>query len=377
MRFKFKLLLSTLVFLSACQTRLSFEGRRYTKGLYWNITHSKKFKKNTTDKQQAQVHELVKPINQQASCQKLLLRIQTIENTPISNIKTQEPLNVKQRYIRKAPSYVKANTHSKAHKKLKSESKLKSVLSDGIGLQIFKIVILCILNFWIGIFGIALFSLAFEGYYGSGGPGFIAVSLPFLGLFAYLCYNIIKRIKNLITNKTASLENSKKNNFKSGYRFLETISFIGAFSFLIPIIINYINYINRFKTQPVYLIYKPLLTPSKKIEHYLIMFLGVALLAGWLGNSKYNFTDLKLQKRQKIKTAIISALLFLTGLLYLLLGLANVLNFVGLPFYAPVQHPEGTAYLIVCGLISIATALMPSKLLFEKNLITELKNKFK
>jgi hypothetical protein len=49
MRFKFKLLLSTLVFLSACQTRLSFEGRRYTKGLYWNITsspHTKKQKSN-------------------------------------------------------------------------------------------------------------------------------------------------------------------------------------------------------------------------------------------------------------------------------------------------------------------------------------------
>jgi len=49
MRFKFKLLLSTLVFLSACQTRLSFEGRRYTKGVYWNITsgpHTKKQKSN-------------------------------------------------------------------------------------------------------------------------------------------------------------------------------------------------------------------------------------------------------------------------------------------------------------------------------------------
>lgn len=46
---RFKLLLSTLVFLSACQTRLSFEGRRYTKGLYWNITsspHTKKQKSN-------------------------------------------------------------------------------------------------------------------------------------------------------------------------------------------------------------------------------------------------------------------------------------------------------------------------------------------
>ena len=133
MRFKFKLLLSTLVFLSACQTRLSFEGRRYTKGVYWNITHSKK---NTTDKQQAQVHELVKPINQQASCQKLPLLIQTFEKAPISNIKTQELLNVKQLYIKKAPSYVNANTHSKAHKKLNSESKLKFVLSDGKGLMI-------------------------------------------------------------------------------------------------------------------------------------------------------------------------------------------------------------------------------------------------
>jgi len=46
---RFKLLLSTLVFLSACQTRLSFEGRRYTKGVYWNITsgpHTKKQKSN-------------------------------------------------------------------------------------------------------------------------------------------------------------------------------------------------------------------------------------------------------------------------------------------------------------------------------------------
>ncbi|MFZ9452097.1 MAG: hypothetical protein ACO27N_08270, partial [Bacteroidia bacterium] len=356
--------------------RLSFEGRRYTKGLYWNITHSKKFKKNTTDKQQAQVHELVKPINQQASCQKLLLRIQTIENTPISNIKIQEPLNVKQRYIRKAPSYVKANTHSKAHKKLKSESKLKSVLSDGIGLQIFKIVILCILNFCIGIFGIALFSLAFEGYYGSGGPGFIAVSIPFLGLFAYLCYNIIKRIKNLKTT-TPTEKQAKNKDFISGYSVMEFFSIVSAFSFLMPIIINYINYINWYKTLPAYLIFKPLITPSKGIEPLLIVFLGLALLAAWLGTSKYKFSDPKHQKLQRIKTFIISGLLFLTGLLYLLIGLANVLNFVGLPFYAPVQHPEGSAYLIVCGLISIVTALMPSKLLFGKNLITELKSKFK
>jgi len=38
-----------IVILSACQTRLSFEGRRYTKGLYWNITsspHTKKQKSN-------------------------------------------------------------------------------------------------------------------------------------------------------------------------------------------------------------------------------------------------------------------------------------------------------------------------------------------
>ena len=38
-----------IVLLSACQTRLSFEGRRYTKGVYWNITsgpHTKKQKSN-------------------------------------------------------------------------------------------------------------------------------------------------------------------------------------------------------------------------------------------------------------------------------------------------------------------------------------------
>ena len=200
MRFKFKLLLSTLVFLSACQTRLSFEGRRYTKGVYWNITHSKKFKKNTTDKQHAQELELVKPINQQASCQNLPLLIQTIENTPISNIKTQELLNVKQRYKRKAPSYVKANTHSKAHKKLKSESKLKSVLSDGKGLMIL-IFFLKVLKWFflivspIYIFlGILIFANPSDALYDPM-IGLLVIVLSLLGLL--ISYGLHKLIKKL------------------------------------------------------------------------------------------------------------------------------------------------------------------------------------
>ena len=171
------------------------------------------------------------------------------------------------------------------------------------------------------------------------------------------------------------VKQAKNKDFISGYSVMEFFSIVSAFSFLMPIIINYINYINWYKTLPAYLIFKPLITPSKGIEPFLIVFLGLALLAAWLGTSKYKFSDPKHQKLQRIKTFIISGLLLLTGLLYLLIGLANVLNFVGLPFYAPVQHPEGSAYLIVCGLISIATALMPSKLLFGKNLITELKSK--
>ena len=196
MRFKFKLLLSTLVFLSACQTRLSFEGRRYTKGLYWNITHSKKFKKNTTDKQ-AQVHELVKPINQQASCQKLPLPIQTIEKTPISNIKTQEPLNVKQRYIRKAPSYVKANTHSKAHKKLNSERKLKSVLSDGKGLMIL-IFFLKVLK-WIFLIASPFYLLGgiLIGAFFDPYIGLFVIVMSLLGLLiSYGLHKLIKKLKN-------------------------------------------------------------------------------------------------------------------------------------------------------------------------------------
>jgi len=194
---RFKLLLSTLVFLSACQTRLSFEGRRYTKGLYWNITHSKKFKKNTTDKQQAQELELVKPINQQVLCQKVPLLIQTIEKTPISNIKTQEPLNVKQRYIRKAPSYVNPNTHSKAHKKLNSESKLKSVLSDGKGLMILifflkvlKWIFLIASPFYLLVGILIGASFDFNPYI-----GLFVIVLSLLGLL--ISYGLHKLIKKL------------------------------------------------------------------------------------------------------------------------------------------------------------------------------------
>ena len=374
MRFNFKLLLSTLVFLSACQTRLSFEGRRYTKGVYWNITHSKKFKKNTTDKQQAQELELVKSINQQASCQKLPLRIQTIENTLILNIKTQEPLNVKQRYIRKAPSYVNANTHSKAHKKLNSERKLKSVLSDGKGLMIL-IFFLKVLK-WIFLIASPFYLLGgiLIGAFFDPYIGLFVIVMSLLGLLiSYGLHKLIKKLKNNFkTNYTP-----KNKIIITGYRVIEVFSLLGAFSFLLPIIINYINYINWFITLPVNLKFSPLLTPSKGIEPFLIVFLGLALLAAWLDTSKYNFSDPKHQKRQRIKTFIVSGLLFLTGLLYLLIGLANVFSFIGLSFYAPVQHPKGSAYLIVCGLISIATALMPSKLLFGKNLITELKSKFK
>jgi hypothetical protein len=374
---KWYLGISLLFLISAC-TSYNIQKRHYTKGLYWNVTHGKKLKNNSIVKLQIQHVETVKPITVQASRQMLPSLIQPTEKQFNTNIQTQAVLNFKQRLLRQWPVDVKINKHITTHKKPTSHSKLKPVISDGKGLQIFKILMLCILNFWIGILGIGIFGLAFNSFFGRSRfiPGFIVASLPFLGLFAYLCYNIIKRIKNLKTT-TPPEKQAKNKDFISGYRVMEFFSLISAFSFLMPIIINYINYLNLYKTLPAYLIFKPLITPSKGIEPFLIVFLGLALLSAWLGTSKYKFSDPKHQKLQRIKTFIISGLLFLTGLLYLLIGLANVLNFVGLPFYAPVQHPEGSAYLIVCGLISIVTALMPSKLLFGKNLITELKSKFK
>jgi len=370
---KWYLGINLLFLISAC-TSYNIQKRHYTKGLYWNVSHGNKLKNNAIVKLQIQDVETAQPITVQASRQKLPLLIQPTEKQFNTNIQTQAVLNFKQRLLRQWPADVKINKHITTHKKPTSHNKLKPAKSDGKGLQIFKIVMLCILNFWIGIFGIILFALGFDSWL--GGPEFIAGSIPFLALFAYLCYYIIKRIKNLKTT-TPTEKQAKNKGFISGYRVMEFFSLISAYSFLMPIIINYINYINWYKTLPAYLIFKPLITPSKGIEPLLIVFLGLALLAAWLGTSKYKFSDPKHQKLQRIKTFIISGLLFLMGLLYLLLGLANVLNFVGLPFYAPVQHPEGSAYLIVCGLISIATALMPSKLLFGKNLITELKNKFK
>jgi len=370
---KWYLGISLLFLISAC-TSYNIQKRHYTKGLYWNVSHGKKLKNNAIVKLQIQDVETAQPITVQASRQKLPLLIQPTEKQFNTNIQTQAVLNFKQRLLRQWLAEVKINKHITTHKKPTSHNKLKPAKSDGKGLQIFKIVMLCILNFWIGIFGIILFALGFDSWI--GGPEFIALSIPFLALFAYLCYYIIKRIKNLKTI-TPTEKQAKNKDFISGYSVMEFFSIVSAFSFLMPIIINYNNYINWYKTLPAYLIFKPLITPSKGIEPLLIVFLGLALLAAWLGTSKYKFSDPKHQKLQRIKTFIISGLLFLTGLLYLLIGLANVLNFVGLPFYAPVQHPEGSAYLIVCGLISIATALMPSKLLFGKNLITELKNKFK
>ena len=362
---KWYLGISLLFLISAC-TSYNIQKRHYTKGLYWNVSHGKKLKNNAIVKLQIQDVETAQPITVQASRQKLPVLIQPTEKQFNTNIQTQAVLNFKQRLLRQWPADVKINKHITTHKKPTSHNKLKPAKSDGKGLQIFKIVMLCILNFWIGIIGFLLLVL----------PGTIAASLPFLGLFAYLCYNIIKRIKNLKTT-TPPEKQAKNKDFISGYHVMEFFSLISAFSFLMPIIINYINYFNWYKTLPAYLIFKPLITPSKGIEPFLIVFLGLALLAAWLGTSKYKFSDPKHQKLQRIKTFIISGLLFITGLLYLLIGLANILNFVGLPFYVPVQHPEGSAYLIVCGLISIVTALMPSKLLFGKNLITELKNKFK
>jgi len=276
MRFKFKLLLSTLVFLSACQTRLSFEGRRYTKGLYWNITHSKKFKKNTTDKQ-AQVHELVKPINQQASCQKLPLPIQTIEKTPISNIKTQEPLNVKQRYIRKAPSYVKANTHSKAHKKLKSNSKSKSILFDDKYIEIFKIIMLCIFNLWVGIISIALIYFTIFDAIELIVPTVVSVCL-----FAYLFNINFKRIKKFKASLNPPLEKPKRKLINWVYKllliilniinvFIILLSFLLLLSFFISIYLDSAHvFVLLFAALLGFLISFGLLKLIKKIIKYRI-----------------------------------------------------------------------------------------------------------
>jgi len=193
---KWYLGISLLFLISAC-TSYNIQKRHYTKGLYWNVSHGKKLKNNAIVKLQIQDVETVKPITIQASRQKLPLLIQPTEKQFNTNIQTQAVLNFKQRLLRQWPADVKINKHITTHKKPTSHNKLKPAKSDGKGLQIFKIVMLCILNFWIGIFGIILFALGFDSWI--GGPEFIALSIPFLALFAYLCYYIIKRIKNLKT----------------------------------------------------------------------------------------------------------------------------------------------------------------------------------
>ena len=46
MRIDFKILLCSIILLASCQSRLTFEGRRYTKGVYWNVSHVKPKQQN-------------------------------------------------------------------------------------------------------------------------------------------------------------------------------------------------------------------------------------------------------------------------------------------------------------------------------------------
>jgi hypothetical protein len=383
--FKWYLGISLLVLISAC-TSYNIQKRHYTKGLYVSFLHktTEPFKKNSSPKRSSANAPAKLTVNQnQTVLGESLEATKLVSYNPITDLKPQKPL-----------LQLKSLTHTSAAQKLKTTKQnfkikfYKPISTEGKGSKIFKIILLRIINIIVGIYGIAFLVLSIAEFELT----FLAAAIPLLLLFAYSFYKIseIKKSLNAKTSHDTNAYNDepgndaateiKKTDFISGYRVMEALSIIAGYSFLMPLIINYINYIKWFKTIPAYLKFTPLLTPSKGIEPFLIVFLGLALLAAWLGTSKYKFSDPKFQKQQRIKTFIISGLLFLTGLIYILIGLANVLNFVGLPLYVPVTNTSstpGALYLIICGLISIVTALMPSKLLFGKNLITEIKNKFK
>ena len=80
-----------------------------------------------------------------------------------------------------------------------------------------------------------------------------------------------------------------------------------------------------------------------------------------------------INNHQQKKTFIISTLLFLSGLFYLALAAANLLSFTALPFYAPIKSP---LYLLIIGIASIITSLLPSKILFGKSIPEFFKSKF-
>ena len=134
-------------------------------------------------------------------------KIYIVQSLILSNIKTQEPLNVKQRYIKQMPSYVESNIHSKAHKKLKSEIKLKSVLSDGKGrliliffLYLLKwiFLILSLVYLFLGI----LISIDWDLYIGI----FVIIFSLFGLLISYGLHKLINNVKG--KEKINTIDNS-------------------------------------------------------------------------------------------------------------------------------------------------------------------------
>ena len=252
---------------------------------------------------------------------------------------------------------------------------------EGKGAEISKIIGLTLLSiflFLIGLgiaylFGIGTSPLANSPFDDSA---YTRIFIPNLLLFIWNCYRIAKRIKALSASNKNTPESNTKNatsGIIKGYSILQGISLSVACIWLINIINNYIFYISLFQQMPGFMNFRPKITPAYGLEPFLLIFLGLALLAGWLGTGRYTFKNEEAKKSIRKKTFIISTLLFLSGLFYLALAAANLLSFTALPFYAPIQSP---LYLLIIGIASIITSLLPSKILFGKSIQEFFKSKF-
>jgi len=216
MRFKFKLLLSTLVFLSACQTRLSFEGRRYTKGVYYNVSHGKtkyhnKFLKLNTKPAEATFVYATQDIKPQTSLVKNPEVLKHNTQQPKQALKAETVFNDNKSSKMHFNTKAKSNTQSKWFKNSKNKIVLKPVLTLDEGWEIFKIVLLSILGFLNGIAILVLivFLIANEDAL------WLLLVIPSFIVFVFLWRNIFKRIKNFYTTVASTIKSPKNNTTKT------------------------------------------------------------------------------------------------------------------------------------------------------------------
>ena len=355
--------------LNACSS-WNLQKRRYTKGYYLSIRGS-----------HTQIKENPAPNNSQP-----LAQVNSPQfKAPLSNIKPLQNTWSAHNELDLKPNNTKIqvkkhNTHKPSQQgfinplhPLKTKLFRQEVYKvEGKGAEISKIIGLTLLSIFLFLIGLGIAYLF--GIFDDS--AFTLIFIPNLLLFIWNCYRIAKRIKAL----SASNQNTPKSNTKNatsgiikGYSILQGISLSVACIWLINIINNYIFYITMFQQMPGFMNFRPKITPSYGLEPFLLIFLGLALLAGWLGTGRYTFKNEEAKKSIRKKTFIISTLLFLSGLFYLALAAANLLSFTALPFYAPMQSP---LYLLIIGIASIITSLLPSKILFGKSIPEFFKSKF-